>query len=202
MKLFFVPNTRAHRPRWLLEELGVPFTLVKLDPSKGENKTPDYLALNPTGHVPTLVDDDGTVIFESAAICLYLADKFPEKGFAPKIGSPDRGRYLQWVVYSMSELEPQVAAVGYHTRIYAEEKRIPAAAELGRTKFVDCAKILTGALAGKQFLVGDRLTAADVMIGGVLGWAKMLGMLEPHPELMAYTKSLTDRPAFKAARAP
>jgi glutathione S-transferase len=82
MKLYFAPRTRAVRPRWLLEELGVPYELVKLDPSKQENKTPAFLALHPFGEIPVLVDGDVT-LFESAAICLYLADRFPEKNLAP-----------------------------------------------------------------------------------------------------------------------
>src|SRR5216684_3336120 len=88
MQLYFAPRTRASRPRWLLEELEVPYELVKLDLSKQESRTPAYLALHPFGEVPVLVDGDVT-LFESSAICLYLADRFPEKRLAPSLGSPD-----------------------------------------------------------------------------------------------------------------
>ncbi len=99
MQLYFAPRTRASRPRWLLEELEVPYELVKLDLSKQESRTPAYVALHPFGEVPVLVDGDVT-LFESSAICLYLADRFPEKRLAPSLGSPDRGPYLQWMLFA------------------------------------------------------------------------------------------------------
>ena len=90
MKLYYAPHTRASRPRWLLEELGVPYELVRVDVAHQENRQAPYLLINPLGHVPALVDGDMTII-ESAAICMYLADKFPEKKMAPAVGSPPRG---------------------------------------------------------------------------------------------------------------
>jgi glutathione S-transferase len=201
MKLYYAPQTRAHRPRWMLEELGVPYELIRLDPSKRENRTPEYLALNPTGHVPTFVEDDGTAFFESAAICLYLADKYIDKGFAPPHGSSTlRGPYLQWIVYAMSELEPSISTFSAHTRTLPEEKRLPQLADAAKAKFDEHAAILTAALGEKQFLVGDRFSAADVMIGGVLGWGKMLGLVNAHERVLAYIKHLQERASFRAAR--
>ncbi|MET0152909.1 MAG: glutathione S-transferase N-terminal domain-containing protein, partial [Candidatus Binatia bacterium] len=82
MKLYYARQTRASRARWMLEEIGEPYELVRLDLSKGEHKRPEYLKIHPHGAVPALVDGE-TAMFESAAICAYLADKFPAKGFAP-----------------------------------------------------------------------------------------------------------------------
>ena len=107
LKLYFAPRTRATRPRWLLEELGVPYELVELDMSKQEHKQLPYLRIHPLGRVPALADGD-QVIFESAAICMYLADKFPEKKLAPAVGTPERGQYYQWMVYAGATLEPEV----------------------------------------------------------------------------------------------
>jgi glutathione S-transferase len=202
MKLYFVPNTRAHRPRWLLEELGVPYELVVLDPAKGETRTPEYLAVHPHGHVPAL-EDDGVVMFESAAICLYLADKFPDRGLAPAPTSRERAAYLQWIVYAVSEMEPPVALVHRHGGFSARvppEQRIPAAVAEGREKFADACRVLAAHLAGREFMVGDRFTTADLMVGAVLGWARFQQMLDDAPELLAYLKRLTSRPAFKKAR--
>ena len=98
LKLHYVPQTRAGRVRFVLEELGVPFELLRMEAK--DTKSPEYLKVNPLGHVPALVDGDTTVI-ESAAICMYLADKFPEKKLAPPPGTPERAAYYQWIVYAM-----------------------------------------------------------------------------------------------------
>lgn len=200
VKLYYVPQTRAHRARWMLEELGVPYELVRVDVAAKQNKTPEYLAIHPHGHVPA-IQDGGMTMFESAAICLYLADRYPEAGLAPPPGSVERGPYYQWMVYAMSELEPTIAAVGLHTRMLPEAERVPALADRGRRLFGECARVLKDALRDRPYLLGERFTAADVMIGGVLGWAKVLGLLEDQPEVKAYLKSLTERPASKRARA-
>src|SRR5512143_2861365 len=105
MKLYFTPRTRATRPRWLLEELGVPYELVRVDLEAGQNRTADYLALHPLAQVPVLVDDD-QVLIESAAICMHLGDRFPAARLAPAVGSRLRGPYLQWMFYCAATLEP------------------------------------------------------------------------------------------------
>ncbi len=122
MQLYFAPRTRASRPRWLLEELEVPYELVKLDLSKQESRTPAYVALHPFGEVPVLVDGDVT-LFESSAICLYLADRFPEKRLAPSLGSPDRGPYLQWMLFAEVVLEP-VVLEHYRNAQLPDEKKV------------------------------------------------------------------------------
>lgn len=200
LKLYYATATRSTRPRWLLEELGVPYEMVRLDPSKQENRSPEYLGLNPGGHVPTLVDGD-RAIFESLAIILYLADKFPEKGLAPLPSDPDRAAYLQWSVFAMVTLEKEVDAWSKHTRRLPEPERIPAAAELARRTFLREVETVEAALEGKEFLVGGRFTAADVVMASVLGWAKVLGLIEERPRLLDYVRPLVSRPAAKASRA-
>jgi glutathione S-transferase len=194
--LYFAPGTRATRIAFLLEELGVPWEKVTLDLAQREHKAADYLALNPNGVVPTLKDGD-TVIFESVAIALHLADRFAEKGLAPPPDSPLRGRYLSWMVWSMTTLEPPIGDV------YLERTK-PAEQQSGRTvdaaleRFRASAQVLEGALAG-PYLLGDTFSAADVMVGCVLSFAGMLGMLESHPRLRQYVASITERPAYLRA---
>ena len=200
MKLYYAPQTRAVRPRWLLEEIGAPYTLVRLDMSKGEHKMPEYVKIHPHGAVPALVDGDVTM-FESAAICAYLADKFAEKRLAPPVGSPARGPYYQWLIYSMATLEPPVLQVFSHTVMLPEAERSAAAAEEGRAKFGQIADVLTQALEGKSFLLGEQFSAADVMIGSTLIWGQMLGLLNDYPVLAAYVGRLAGRPAFQRAHA-
>ena len=110
MKLYFNPKSRAVIAKWMLDECGAKYELVPIDFEKKENKTPEFLAINPAGKLPALVDG-GTKIFEGAAIGLYLGDKFPEARLAPPVSSADRGRYLSLMVYSTSQLEPAMGDV-------------------------------------------------------------------------------------------
>jgi len=199
MKLYYSPQTRAGRPRWLLEEIGAPYELVRLDMHKGEHKRPEYMKIHPLGAVPALVDGD-LALFESAAICMYLADKFPDKKLAPAVGTPARGLYYQWMFYSMATLEPPILAVFLNTIMLPEAERSAAAVEKARATFTDVARVLSSALDGRTFILGDQFSAADVMIGGMLAWAGFMGLLADHPSLQAYTKRLAERPAFQRAQ--
>jgi glutathione S-transferase len=194
--LYFAPGTRATRIAFLLEELGVPWEKVTLDLAQREHKAADYLALNPNGVVPTLKDGD-TVIFESVAIALHLADRFAEKGLAPPPDSPLRGRYLSWMVWSMTTLEPPVGDV-YLERTKPAEQQSAAAVDAALARFRSSAQVLEGELTG-PFLLGDSLSAADVMVGCVLAFAGMLGMLDGHPILRDYVARITARPAYRRA---
>jgi len=200
MKLYHSPQTRSLRPRWLLEELGVPYDLQTLDMAKKDHKSAEYLKIHPHGVVPALVDGD-IVMFESAAICLYLADKFPDKQLAPAVGSPERAAYYQWMVYSVATLEQPVLQVFLHTVMLPEEQRSAETAEDGRTKFKEVARVLTQALRGKQYLVGNKLSAADIMIGSTLAWCHFMGLLNDQHALEEYVKRLSARPAYQAAQA-
>jgi len=199
MKLYYSPQTRAGRPRWLLEEIGAPYEIVSLDLQKGEHKKPDYMKIHPHGAVPALVDGD-LALFESAAICMYLADKFPDKKLAPPLGTPARGLYYQWMLYSMATLEPPVLEVFLNTVMLPEAERSAAAVEKARTSFAVVAKVLSNALTGRDFILGEQFSAADVMIGSTLAWAGFMGLLADHPALQAYAKRLSERPAFQRAQ--
>jgi glutathione S-transferase len=200
MKLYYAPRTRAARPRWMLEEIGAPYELVRLDLAKGDHKKPEYLKIHPHGAVPALSDGEVT-LFESAAICAYLADKFPDRHLAPPLGTPARAHYYQWLIYSMATAEPPVLKVFLNTVMLAEAQRSAAAAEEGRAQWAEVARVLDGALDGKSFLLGEQLSAADVMIGSISGWAASMKLLEGFPRLKQYVARLTSRPAFRRANA-
>jgi glutathione S-transferase len=200
MKLYHSPRSRSVRPRWLLEEIGEPYDIVRLDLSKGEHKEAGYLEIHPHGAVPGFTDGDLSM-FESSAICMYLADKFPQKRLAPQVGTPARGLYYQWMVYSIATLEPPVLQVFLHTIMLPEEQRSEAQANEGRQKFGDVARVLGQALGTKPFLLGEQFSAADVMIGSTLAWGAFMGLLEGQPVLQDYVKRLTERPAYQRAQA-
>lgn len=199
MKLYHSSRSRSVRPRWLLEETGAPYELVKLDLSKNEHKAPAYMKVHPHGAVPALVDGD-LQMFESAAICAYLADKFPEKRLAPPLGTPARGLYYQWMVYAIATLEPPVLQVFMNTIMLPEAERSAAAADEGRTKFADVGRVLEQALGSKPYLLGEQFSAADVMIGSTLAWAQFMGLLDRFPTLQQYVQRLSERPAFQKAQ--
>jgi glutathione S-transferase len=150
--------------------------------------------------VPALSDGEVT-LFESAAICAYLADKFPDKHLAPPLGSPARGYYYQWLIYSMATAEPGVLKVFLNTVMLPEAKRSVAAADEGRAQWAAVARVLESALEGKSFLLGEQFSAVDVMIGSIAGWASSMKLLEGFPQLQKYVARLTSRPAFRRANA-
>src|SRR5262249_20108348 len=155
------------------EEIGAPYDIVRLDLSAGDNKRPAYLKINPNGTVPALVDGD-LALFESAAICQYLADKFPENRLAPPVGTPARGLYYQWNHYAMSALEPPIVTIFLHTIRRPEAERIPQLVAEARAQLAPVLDVLERALAARPFILGEDFGVADVMIGSTLGWARMM----------------------------
>ena len=185
MKLYYNPKSRAAIAKWMLDECGADYEIVPIDFTKGEHKTPEFLKINPAGKLPALVDGDSR-IFEGAAICLYLADKFTEANLAPKIGAPERGRYLSLMVYSTSQLEPAMgdSLLG-----------VTHLAQRGWTDFETARNVIEGELGDGPYLFGDWFTAADVMIGSMFIWRRMFGGPPDRPKLEAYVDRLLARPA-------
>ncbi len=196
LTLYYSEGTRAARVAFLLEELGVDWKRVVLDLSRKENKTSDYLAIHPHGWVPALRDDN-TTVFETAAICLYLADRFPEKGLAPSPSSPARAAYYQWIIYSVATLEPAIADVFLQTRLPAE-RRDADLLDAGHERFRASAEVLTHVL-DQPYLLGEKFSAADVLVGHMLVWADSLGLLAGYDKLTDYASRIRARPAFGRA---
>jgi glutathione S-transferase len=184
MKLFFNPQSRAVIAKWMLDECGVPYEIVPIDFTKREHKTPEFLKINPAGKLPALVDGD-VKVFESAAICLYLADKFPEANLAPKITAPERGRYLSLMVYSSSQLEPAMGDALLNLQPLPQR---------GWSEFEVVKDVIEGELGDGPYLFGDWFTAADVMIGSMFIWQRIWGKPSGRPKLEAYVDRLLARP--------
>lgn len=185
MKLYYNPRSRAVTAKWMLDECGASYEIVPIDLEKREQKAPEFLDINPAGKLPALVDGEAR-IFESAAICLYLGDKFPEANLAPAIGAPERGRYLSLMVYSTSQLEPAMgdALLG--------AEMLPAR---GWTDFETVKDVIEGELDDGPYLFGDWFTAADIMIGSMFVWKRLWGGPPDRPKLEAYVDRLLKRPA-------
>jgi len=198
IRLHFSPGTRAVRVRWVLEEIGVPYQLSVVSLWRGAHKSKDYLKIHPLGKVPAL-EIDNTIIFESLGICLYLADRFVDADIAPLV--TDRKRradYCTWMAFSAGTLEP---AIFEQVRAKKAEERGIASIGLGPalTPFDNVASYMEHHLAERPFLLGDRMTAADIMNGSMMAWAQDLGLLEGRQSIQAWVANLKTRPAYSRA---
>lgn len=183
MKLYFNPQSRAVIAKWMLDECGAEYEIVPIDFANREHKAPAFLDINPAGKLPALVDGEAK-IFEGPAICLYLADKFPEARLAPAIDAPERGRYLSLMVYSTAQLEPAMgdAIFGVET-----------SPQRGWTDYETALNVVERELGDGPYLFGDWFTAADIMIGSMFIWRRLMGQPPGRPKIEAYTDRLAAR---------
>ena len=194
IELYYKPHTRSVRPRWLLEELGAPYSLRLVDLFGGERNP-----LHPLSSVPA-IRIDGETLIESGAICHWLADCFPEKNLAPATTDPRRARYEQWMFFVPGTLEPPAFEVLLHTQILPEKKRIEAIVPFATKGYHRVLRMLAKELDHDGYLLGEQFTAADIMMTTTLTWLPEL--LEEHPPLVAYTQRVTERPAYRRAIEP
>ncbi len=193
IKLYGIPRSRTIRPLWMLEELGIPYDNVQVS-FVNETRTPEFLRLNPNGHIPVLQDGDLT-IFESMAINLYLARKY-DKGLWPKTVE-DEGRAFQWSFWAMTELEEPVITAVTHRWSFPPEQRDPNKAEDAAERFKTPLRVLDGVLAGRQYLLGNAFNVADLNVASVLSSAPLAGLdLSSAPNALGWLVRCTDRPAF------
>jgi glutathione S-transferase len=190
LTLYHAAPSRSSVTRRMLEEIGEPYDIHLLSLSKGDNSTPDYLAVNPMGKVPALRHGD-VVITESAAICTYLADEFPRAKLNVPIGDPRRGAYLKWLFFGPSCIEPAMMDRAFPRK---EEAR---RAALGYGDFDTVMDVVAKAVAKGPFILGEQFTAADVVIGSGLRFGMMFKLLPERPEFTAYVGRLAQRPALQ-----
>jgi glutathione S-transferase len=186
------PMSRARVTRWMLEEVGQPYRAEILQYGT-TMKSPEYLAINPMGKVPA-INHRGVVVTEGAAICVYLADAFPEAGLAPPQADPLRGTYYRWIFFAAGPVEQVVLgkALGL---LAPEEKK----GNVGYGTYDDTLNTLETALANGPYILGERFSAADVFVGSTLGWGMGFKVIEPRPAFSAYWERLRERPAAKRA---
>lgn len=196
MKLYGTPPTRALRVIWLLNELKLEYELVPVDLLRDEHRSRDFLAINPAGRVPVLVDGN-LVMTESAAIQLYLADKHPSSGFIPDTVE-DRGQMYRWIFFLVTEIEQPLWRIARHTFIYPQEQRSPQDIDLARQECAEMLAVLERHLQERQFMVADRLTVADFNAAYTLDWANEEKLLEDTPRLREYLGAMYARPTAPA----
>ena len=184
------PMSRGRIAHWMLEETGAPYDVEILSFEKGEHKAPEYLAINPIGKVPAIVHR-GTVVTESAAICAYLADAFPQSDLAPALDDPARGTYYRWLFFGAGCIEPALV-----DRLFARPP-VDRPGALGYGNYTDTLNALEQALAPGPYILGERFSAADVYVGSQIVWGMMTKSLEPRPAFEQYAARLSERPALQ-----
>ncbi len=181
------PQSRSSGVKVLLEELGAPYDLEVLNTKVGEQRGAAYLAVNPAGKVPAILDR-GELVTEQAAIFIHLADRFPEKGLAPAIGGPLRGSYLRWMVYYGSCFEPAV--------VDRAMKREPGARAMSPYGDYDTVvRTVVEQLRTGPYLLGERFSALDVLWGMALTWTTSFGLVPKGPEITRYVDAFGRRPS-------
>lgn len=187
--LYWCPRTRAARGLWMLEELGKPFEVKHIDIQDPESTADSgFRAASPMGKVPAIADGD-VKLAESAAICMYLADRYPAAALAPAIDDPVRGTYLYWMLFTPGVLEPAMAEKfgGWEPKPYQH----------GWGDYPSMIKTLEAGLEGREWILGDRFSAADVMLGSSANFLKMFGILPEGSPIDAYIERCLARPAYQ-----
>jgi glutathione S-transferase len=187
------PMSRGQIVRWMLEEVGAPYTTEILDYAT-TLKSPAYLAINPMGKVPAIVHK-GQVVTECAAICAYLADAFPEAGLAPPANSPDRAPYYRWLFFAAGPFEAAASNKSAGFIPNEQQQRM-----FGYGAYERTLDAIEGAVSGGDYLAGDNFSAADVYLGSQIGFGLRFGTLEKRPAFDAYFAKLNARPAYQRAQ--
>jgi glutathione S-transferase len=191
LTLYHAAPSRSSVALWMLEETGEPYAIKLVSIKGGETRQPAHLAINPMGKVPALKDGD-TVITECAAICCYLADTYPKNELSVPIGHPARGIYLKWLFFGPSCLEPAMIE-------HSLKREGGSRSMLGWGDYDTVLDVVTNAIAKGPYLLGDKFTAADVIIGSGLRWGMMFDLIPKRSEIAAYVSRLEQRPALKRA---
>ena len=189
--LHYHPFSRAANVVWMLQELGRPYELRFVDLMAGAQRTPEFRKLNPMGKLPTLVDGD-TVVTESAAIGLYLADRYGYGTLCPKVDDPARASYLRWSCFAPSVIEPGAYAKGANWEYRA--------AQAGWGEYENILNTIEYAIGQGPWLLGERFSMADVIFGGTVRYMLQFKMIEPRPSFVAYAERLSARPASQTAQ--
>ena len=190
MKLYYCPQTRAFTSLWMMEEAGAPYEIVRVNMRAPEHPTTEYRQINPMGKVPAL-QDGGIGFGETAAILLYVADKFPQTKLAPAATDPKRGPFLQWLMFSATTMEPVMVEKRMGTK--------PNSFQAGWGDYDRAMGALVAAMRPGPWLLGDHFTAADLYIASDLHFGMQFGMIDKRPAFVEFAERAQARPAFKRA---
>jgi glutathione S-transferase len=193
-------RSRAARCLWALEEMGMPYRHVSINPAAGETKTPEFLAINPLGKIPALTDGDLN-IGESMAITLYLARKYG-KALWP-LGEADQARVLQWTFWGITAVEPELMTILAQNLFVPADKKRPDRVEDARNALVAPLNVLNAHLKNRPYILGPQFTIADLNVAGILSLASVIQFdLSPYPNVTKWLDSCLGRPAYQKVMRP
>lgn len=203
LKIYGISASRAIRPLWAAEELGIRYEHVVVPYQGGATHTPEFLELNPNGHIPVL-DDDGIVVWESMACALYLARRYgagvPDS-IAPQTPREEADA-LRWSFWAVTEVEKDALTVLMHLRGMAPEQRKPELAEAAERRLLKPLAVLENHLQQNAFMAGGRFTVADVAVASVVNLARAsTTLMAQSPRVLAWLKECIGRPAYQRAKA-
>lgn len=203
LKIYGISASRAIRPLWAAEELGVPYEHVVVPYQGGATHTAEFLELNPNGHIPVL-DDDGIIVWESMACVLYLARRYggdTPGSIAPQT-SGEEAEALRWSFWAVTEVEKDALTVLMHLRGMAPEQRKPELAEAAERRLLKPLAVLENHLQQNTYMAGNRFTVADVAVASVVNWARAsTTLMAQSPRVLAWLKECLARPAYQRAKA-
>lgn len=197
MIIYGLASSRTRRALWTAEQVGAEYEFRKIDIRAGGHRSEEFARINPNKRVPAMADGH-LVLFESAAICMYIARKYPSAGLLPPSGSDDQALHTQWMYWVVTELEQPLWSMGKHRFALPAEYRI---ADMERTALFEwrrAAAVLAAALAGRDFLVGASLTVVDIMVGHTLAWARGFKVPFESDVLEAYFDKMLALPSYQA----
>jgi len=192
MKLYYWPRTRAFTSLWMMEEVGEPYEIVRVDIRAADHPSAAYKQINPIGKLAGF-QDGACAMGETAAILLYVADKFPNKRLAPAPTDPRRGRFLQWLMFPATTMEPVMVEKRAGTR--------PNTVQSGWGDYDRAMSALEAAMQPGPWLLGHEFTAADLYVASALHYGMLFGMIDRRAPFTAFTERATGRPAFQRASA-
>ncbi|AWM86604.1 glutathione S-transferase family protein [Microvirga sp. 17 mud 1-3] len=199
LALYYFPGNASLLPHMMLREIGAEFELRLVDRDQNAQKSADYLKLNPNGRIPVLVDGD-LVLFETAAIALHLADKFPEAGLAPAFGTRERAEFYKWMIHLTNTPQAEYRAWFYPYEHVNEEAAAPSVKQAAERRLNRMFDVISEQLGDKTWLLGERFSAADLFLLMLIRWGR--GMPRPPrslPNLGAFAERVLARPAVQKA---
>jgi glutathione S-transferase len=200
--LYYYPSNANLAPHILLEEIGAPYRLERVDRDKDAHKSPEYLKLNPAGLIPVLIDD-GIALPESAAICMHLADKHPERGLAPPPGTPERAHYYRWLTYLTNTLQAEILIHAYPERLADDDAGAQAVQRHARARICSMLDLIERHLAERgPWMLGDAYSAVDPFLFMLCRWTRnMPSPARARPSIERLLDSMMQRPAVQRAHA-
>ena len=196
LKIYGIAASRTSRPLWVAQELGLDYEHIVQVYEGGGTRTPEFLAINPNGHIP-VINDDGIIVWESMACALYLAERFQAADGSSLAAQShaERAEILRWTFWTVTECEKDALSFLMHRVAMAEERRKPELALQADRRLAPVLQVLEQHLQGRSYIAGERFTVADICVASVLAWVQRADAMAACPRLGDWLQRCLARPA-------